>query len=453
MRKATYGFATALLTLLFVGGSLLVGVQSLSAEDNGLGRTPVLGWSSWSFLRAQPTAAKIEAQARALRDLGLPKMGYEYINLDDFWYQCPGRQGPNVGPYGRWVTDPSRFPSQGDTNGIKVVADYVHSLGLKFGIYVTPGISMQAVAKNTPIKGTQYTAAQIAEASVKESNYNCHGMVRIDYDKPGAQQFINSWVDMLAAWGIDYIKIDGMQNSNVPDIRAWSTAIRQSGRPMLLDVTQGSYTSAIAPTLMKYANQWEFAPDVECYRCEKGGSSYPLTSWADVRKRFNFVADWQPFAGPGGFNDYDSIEVGNGSDDGLTPVERQTEMSLWALGAAPFILGVDLTHLDAQDLQYLKNAAVLAVDQDGIAAKRIVNTGSQQVFAKKEANGDAIVGLFNTGETAGNLSVQASAAGLGESRHGYSLKNLWTGETTKTSGSIRATVPPHGVVLYRVGIL
>lgn len=453
MKKATHGFTAAMVVVLLVGGSRLVGVQNVNAEDNGLGRTPVLGWSSWSFIRAKPTAGKLEAQARALRDSGLQKTGYEYINLDDFWYQCPGSQGPNVGPYGRWVTDSSKFPAEGDSNGMKVVADYVHSLGLKFGIYVTPGISRQAVTKNTPIKGTQYTAGEIAEPSVKESNYNCHGMVRIDYNKPGAQEFINSWADMLATWGIDYIKIDGMQDSNVADIKAWSKAIRQSGRPMILDVTQGSYTRAIAPTLMKYANQWEFAPDVECYRCEKGGSSYPLTSWADVRKRFNFVADWQPYAGPGGFNDYDSIEVGNGSDDGLTPVERRTEMSLWALGSAPFILGVDLTHLDQLDLQYLKNAAVLAVDQDGIAAKRIVNTGSQQVFAKKETNGEAIVGLFNIGETAENISIQDSAAGLRQNGRGYSLKDLWTGKTTKTSGPISASVPPHGVVLYRVGVL
>jgi Alpha galactosidase A/Alpha galactosidase C-terminal beta sandwich domain len=453
MKSSTRAIPVAVVVILLLGGSLVAGEQNARAEDNGLGRTPVLGWSGWSFLRMQPTAAKIEAQARALKDSGLQGLGYEYINLDDFWYQCPGRQGPDVGPYGRWVTDPSKFPPQGDTNGIKVVADYVHGLGMKFGIYVTPGISKQAVSRNTPIQGTSYTAAQIAEPSVTESNYNCHGMVGINYDKPGAQEFTNSWANMLAGWGVDYIKIDGMQNSNVADIKAWSKAIRQSGRPMILDVTQGSYTRAIAPTLMQYANQWEFAPDVECYGCEKGGSSYPLTSWADIRKRFNYVADWQPYSGPGGFNDYDSIEVGNGSNDGLTPVERRTQMSLWALGSAPFILGVDLTHLDPLDLQYLKNAAVLAVDQDGIAAKRIVNTGSQQVFAKKEANGDAIVGLFNTGETAESVSVQAAAVGLAGSRRGYSLKDLWTGKTTKTSGAIGATVPPHGVVLYRVGAL
>ncbi|HTM36478.1 MAG TPA: glycoside hydrolase family 27 protein [Terriglobales bacterium] len=447
LKEWTHSLMSALVIALLVCGAL----QNASAEENGLERTPVLGWSSWSFLRKHPTATRMKAQALALHNSGLQKIGYQYVNLDDFWYQCPGPQGPNVDAYGRWMTDPSTFPAQGDSDGIKVVADYIHSLGMKFGIYVTPGISRQAVSRNTPIKGTSYTAAQIADSSLEENNYNCKGMVRIDYNKPGAQEYTNSWVDMLASWGVDYIKIDGMKNTNAADVMAWSNAIRQSGRPMVLDVTQGDFTSNIAPTLMKYANQWEFAPDVECYRCDKGGSSYPLTSWPKVANRFNYVAEWQPYAGPGGFNDYDSIEIGNGSNDGLTPVERQTQISLWALGAAPFILGIDLTHLDPTDLQkYLENSAVLAVDQDSIAAKRVLNTGNHQVFAKKEPNGDMIVGLFNIGGKAENVSVRASTLGLPENGNGYSIHDLWTGETKKTSSAISAVVPSHGVVLYRV---
>jgi hypothetical protein len=440
----------ALMVALLAG---LSGLQNTRAENNGLERTPVLGWSSWSFLRKGPTAANLEAQARAMKKSGLQKLGYNYVNLDDFWYPCPGPQGPDVGPHGLWVTDTSKFPAHGDTNGIKVVADYMHNLGMKFGIYVTPGISKQAVSKNTPIKGTSYTAAQIAEPSVKENNYNCRGMVRINFEKPGAQEFINSWADMLASWGVDYVKLDGTANSNVPDVEAWSKAIRQSGRPMVLDVTQGSYTKVIAPTLEKYANQWEFAPDVECYRCEKHGSSYPLTDWEHVENRFDYVASWQPYAGPGGFNDYDSIELGNGSGDGLTPVERKTQLSLWALGSTPLILGVDLTHLNKQDLELLKNTEVIAVDQDSIAAKRVLDSGNRQVFAKVEPNGDAIVGLFNTGATAEKVSVQTSAVGLTGNGHGYSAKDLWTGKTEKVGGNISAMVPSHGVVLYRIKAL
>lgn len=450
MRNWTQTFSAALTALFLIATAFALGAQSASAEDNGLERTPVLGWSTWSFIRKDPSAAKMEDQARAMKSSGLQKVGYKYVNLDDFYYECPSADGPNVDAYGRWVTDASKFPPQGDTNGIKVVADYVHSLGFKFGIYVTPGISKQAVVKKTPIKGTQYTADQIAVMSAAQANYNCKGMVGIDYSKPGAQQFTNSWADMFASWGVDYLKIDGIREKNVADIKAWSDAIRQSGRPMVLDVTQGHFTTAIASTLMKYANQWVTVPDVECYSCEKNETGYPLTSWKNIARRFNAVDAWQPYSAPGGFNDYDSIEVGNGSDDGITPDERQTQISLWALAAAPLILGSDLTHLDQVDLGYLKNAAVVAVDQDSIAAKRIVNTATQQVFSKKEANGDVIVGLFNTGDTAQDISLQASALSLPNGKNSFSLKDLWTGKTKKSGSAISATVPPHGVALYRI---
>jgi hypothetical protein len=203
---------------------------------------------------------------------------------------------------------------------------------------------------------------------------------------------------------------------------------------------------------MKYADQWEFAPDIECERCasEPPEAGYILTTWINIAKRFDLVAEWQPYAGSGRWNDYDSIEVGNGSHDGLTADERQTQLSLWALASAPLILGADLTHLDQQDLKYLKNTAVLAVDQDSIAAKRVVSTGDQQVFAKTETNGEAIVGLFNTGEKVETVSIQASAVGLPESDRGYSTQDLWKGKRGKTGRNISAVVSPHGVVLYRV---
>ena len=106
-----------------------------------------MGWSTWSFLRGDPTAAKVEAEASALKSSGLSSHGYHYVNVDDFWYDCPGSQGPDVDQYGRWVTNASEVPAQRLDNGIQVVANYVHSLGLKFGLYVTPGISDQAVTR------------------------------------------------------------------------------------------------------------------------------------------------------------------------------------------------------------------------------------------------------------------------------------------------------------------
>ena len=140
-------------------GSILASAPAAQAEANpppGTDLKPVLGWSTWSFFRRTSDAAIDEAAARAMKRSGLERLGYRYINQDDFWYRCPGRQGPDVDRYGRWVVRSSKFPrGRNGENGIEVVASYVHSLGLKFGIYVTPGISDQAVARNTPILGTE----------------------------------------------------------------------------------------------------------------------------------------------------------------------------------------------------------------------------------------------------------------------------------------------------------
>src|SRR5580700_7321027 len=130
------------------------------AENNGVGQKPAMGWSSWSFYGHDPTAAAVEAQARALVHEGLEKAGYRYVLVDDFWYVCPGAQGPAVDGDGRWLVDTARFPNQGKVNGIEALARYVHHLGLKFGLYVTPGISKQAVARNTHIQGTPERADQ-----------------------------------------------------------------------------------------------------------------------------------------------------------------------------------------------------------------------------------------------------------------------------------------------------
>ncbi|XUL91785.1 NEW3 domain-containing protein [Streptomyces galilaeus] len=451
MRRQIRGVLAALTgALLLTMGVTATGGQSARADDNAVGNAvgvkPALGWSSWSFVRRNPTAQTIEAQAKALKTSGLAKNGFVYANVDDFWYQCPGSQGPDVDQYGRWVTDPVKFPPKGGENGIQVVADYVHSLGLKFGLYVTPGISQQAVAKNTAIEGTPYHARDIATTTT-ESNYNCGGMVGIDYTKPGAQTFIDSWAGQFAGWGIDYLKIDGVGTWDQQDVQAWSDALRHTGRPIHLELSNNLDINNAA-TWKKLSNGWRTGGDIECY-CGPDGSSYPLTTWASVASRFDQVAAWAPYGGPGGYNDYDSLEIGNGANNGLTPDERRTQMSLWSLAASPLFLGTDLTHLDPADLALLKNTDVLAVDQDGIDAKRVSSDANSQVFAKTEPDGDAVVGLFNTGSAPREVATTASALGLAKAGD-YSLRDLWSKRLTESAGRIAANVPAHGVVLYRV---
>jgi hypothetical protein len=504
IRKA--GGKTSLSRMLFTSLTVVLAAfgaqptQALQPNPMHIALTPVLGWSSWSSLRGNASTAKDEAVARAMVASGLAQLGYRYINQDDGWYQCPrgfgptvsgapGHGAPKVDRWGMWIPN-ERFPPRGSTNGIRALADYVHSLGLKLGIYLTPGISAEAVLKNTPVEGSAagrltgkpsgYTARQIA-TTTPEQNYDCGGsegnaggMVGLNFSSPGAQLFINSWADTLASWGVDFVKLDGIRYPNdVPEIKAWSLALHQTGRAIVFDATEG-YTVKLAPTLDKYANQWEEAEDIECYSCDKGANgetfpftdAFPLTVWTDstekaslgggpskVVSRFDYAAQWQPYAHPGGFNDLDSVEVGNGSNDGLSISARQTVLSLWSLAASPLILGSDPRHLAPEDLALLSNRAVIAVDQDARAARRVRNTQTEQVFAKLEGGGDVIVGLFNTSTTdSEDISIGPSAVGLPTGCAAYELENLWSHQSSRisTHGRITASVPPEGVALFRV---
>jgi hypothetical protein len=453
MKRLIGGLVAVAILLPMLVTAPVVDSGKAFAEDNGVGQKPAMGWSSWSFYGHDPTLHAVEAQAEALVQEGLKRAGYTYVLVDDYWYVCPGSQGPDVGKYGHWVIDTSRFPNQGKLNGIEALARYVHHLGLKFGLYVTPGISKQAVARNTRIEGTAYRADQIATAA-PEASYNCGGMVGIDYAKPGAQAFINSWADEFAAWGVDYLKIDGVGTGDIPDIKAWSRALRQTGRPIYLSLSN-RLSIKHAATWKRFSNAWRTGPDINCYCGPPSASSgpafaYPLTIWYWVQTRFDEVAQWAPYGGPGGYNDYDALEIGNGVHDGLNPAQRQAYMSLWALASSPLILGADLTHLNPLDRAYLINRSVISVDQDGIDARRVSDGPSSQVFAKTEHDGDVVAGLFNTSSTPEVVSITAKALGL-PTTGTYELDNLWTHHSvSSSSATFAAHVPSDGVVLYRI---
>ncbi|MGQ4436267.1 glycosyl hydrolase family 28 protein [Streptomyces sp. SAS_260] len=412
-------------------------------SDNGQSQRPAMGWSSWSYVRRTPTEAKIKAQADALVASGLKNHGFVYVNLDDFWQKCDAN-GFTVDSYGRWAVDPATFPS-----GIKALADYIHSKGLKFGFYVTPGIAKNAVTANTPIEGTSYHAKDIADTSKTEKNYNCKNMYYIDYGKPGAQEFVDSWAKQFASWGVDYLKIDGVGSADIADVQAWDKALRASGRPINFALSN-NLPIADAATWRQYANSWRTQGDVECY-CGPGanGSGYPLTDWSHVSARFNTAASWQPYAGPGGWNDLDSLEVGNGDQVGLTADQRRSHFTLWAMAGSPLLLGTDLTHLDTVDKAMLTNDRLIGVDQDGVAAKRVVNSGVKQAWSKRESNGAYVVALFNTG-TSGSATVSVNWSQVGFTGTG-DVTDLWSGSHKGTiADSYSATLRPGETRLIRV---
>jgi alpha-galactosidase len=406
---------------------------AIPLENNGLAQTPLLGWSSWSTIRYSPSESALEAQAMAMASK-LKAYGYSYINQDDYWYLNPST---TVDQYGRWAVDTSRFP-----DGISGTATYIHNLGLKFGLYLTPGIPVAAYNQNTPIEGTTYHARDVVtNTSTYETNYgNGTAMYYIDYSKPGAQAFINSWADELASWGVDLLKIDGVGTWDIPDVQAWSTALKQSGRSIYFGLSNNLDVNSIS-TWQQNSNGWRIDGDVECY-CSS------LVTWNSFSSRFGDVVPFINDAGPGGWNDLDSLDVGNGSNDGLTNDERQTYMSLWAIEAAPLSIGDDLTTLDNYGLSLLTNTEVLAIDQAGHQAHPISQASSQQVWFSNNGDGSYTVALFNLGTSTAPVTVNWQNLGF---TGVATVRDLWSHTDLGTAtNSFSASLNSHASRLLRV---
>jgi alpha-galactosidase len=413
------------------------------AAADGAAVRPVMGWSSWSFYRGPATEAKILAQAAVMRGR-LQQHGYVYLNIDAGW-------SDHVDQYGRDRWDPSLFP-----DGIPRLALKLHAMGLKLGLYLNPGIRQSVVSANLPILGTRLHARDIADTSQIGNTLGCCYW-RIDYSKPGAYEYIQSYVDMFASWGVDYVKMDFVgpgggraPADNRPDMQAWNQAIARSGRPMVLELSN-SLSFANAAVWKQYANGWRIDGDIECYHCGAPGSSYPLTSWTRVLRRFADLPKWTPFAGPGGWNDLDALELGNGDNDGLTPDQRRSAMTLWSIGCAPLILGADLTHLDPADLPIMTNDEVIAVNQAGVSGRLIAGTptGPTQVWAAREPDGSYAVALFNLASS-GTAPVSVSWQQLGLSRTAE-VRDLWAHTNLGTFvDGFAATLAPGASRLIRV---
>ncbi len=417
--------------------STFAGPAPAQASNNGAADSPPRGWSNWSFIQRDPTEANTKAQAKAMHDTGLINYGYEYVNVDDYWYENPAT---TVDPYGRWVADLARFPK-----GMADIGTYVHSLGEKFGMYLTPGIPVAAYNRNTPIEGTSFHARDIVSDTSKFApNYRRLGgvMYFIDYTKnpAAAQAFVSSWAKQLASWGVDYLKMDGVGPADVADVSHWSTALAQSGRTIYFGLAN-KLAYANAASWKQYANGWRINGDVDCY-C-------PLqTNWGLIAERFRDVAVWAPYAGKGGWNDLDSLQIGSGDGIGLTRTERQSGMTLWAISAAPLLLGADLTNLDPYDLAMMTNNEVLAVNHAGIPATPVSQATGQQVWRSRNTDGSYTVALFNLGDS--TVRVTADFTDLGFTGTA-AVRDLWQRMDAGTAdGFLSRSLPAHGSALFRV---
>jgi len=372
---------------------------------------PYMGWSSWSFMRENITEAKIKAQARVLA-ARLEPFGYDYINIDSGWSNGFDR-------YGRPKPNFKRFP-----DGMRGMAEWLHKRELKLGIYLVPGLSRAVYQANCRILGTPYTVREIVNKS-ESGNTLSNYFYRINYAKPGAMAYIQSCANLFAHWGVDFIKMDFVgpgggykgfrRTDNRPDIEHWAKALKNTGRPIWLELSNGLSLKYVN-FWRKYANGWRIDNDIEAYN-----TPY-LTSWARARTRFSAVAKWAKYAGPGGWNDLDSLDIGNGRRDGLTPDERRSVLTLWCISCSPLYIGDDLTHLTARGFSILTNRAVIAIDQAGRVATPLSTATSQQVWRIKNPHGVFIVALFNLGSKRSKVTVRWRELGF----HGSAVvRDLW----------------------------
>ncbi|CAM4384631.1 hypothetical protein FHS16_003537 [Paenibacillus endophyticus] len=415
------------------------------AADNGLAAKPYMGWSSYSLQVYTGngqwiTAANIKAQSDAMHEK-LQPYGYEYINIDAAWNG--GMDG-----YGRPIPSTTLYP-----NGLQEVIDYVHANGQKIGLYGIPGLSPQAYDQDLPIYGAPGCSMQdIAAQPIQESDYWGLGY-KIDFNQPCAQSYINSIADLYGEWGIDFLKFDsvtpgsGISDLSLDardDVKAWAQALAPHQiwleLSWALDIKYIDYWK-------EYANGWRVDWDIECY-CGDGG----LTAWPSIARLFPKAEQFWRHAGPGGWNDFDSLNIGNGAMDGITPDERKTAMTFWALSSAQLYIGNDMTNLDEYGLELLTNEEVIAVNQAGRPGHPVSTATEQQVWYANNGDGSYTVGLFNLGSSAATVNVDWSDIGL---TGPATVRDLWSHEDLGTfnDGYSAVNLASHASRLFKVTAL
>jgi hypothetical protein len=363
---------------------------------------PPLGWNSWDIFGTTVTEQQIKEQADAMAEHLLPS-GYEYLTVDIQWYE-PGAEGHFYNPnadltmdeYGRLMPALNRFPSAADGKGFKLLADYVHSKGLKLGIHIMRGIPKQAVEQNTAVLGTNVSAQDIALTnSICPWNPDMYG---VDASKPEGQAYYNSIIQMYADWGVDYIKVDDISRPyddvQKAEIEAIRKAIDQTGRPIVLSLSPGSTPITAADHVMNHANLWRITDDF-------------WDSWGLLLAMFERLDAWTPYRGPGHFPDADMLPLGIIEFDRptkFTEDEHYTLMSLWAIGRSPLIFGGDMTRLDAFTKRMLTHPQMLKVNQESANNRQISRDDNLIVWAADvPGSDDKYVALFNAQSKGDNI--------------------------------------------------
>jgi hypothetical protein len=427
-----------------------------ATADNGIAAKPYMGWSSWSMQSSKYPGLNPKGFGSWLNEANILKQtdavaaklkpsGYNYINMDAGWWMDYAWVA-DFDEHGRPKTNADRFP-----HGIKYVADYIHGKGMKSGIYIPIGLEKLNYDKgNLPLAGAPTCGTHDIVYDDRRLTNGWDSSYKIDFTKPCAQKYIDSVATMFAGWGIDFLKLDGVgpgsgrtgpNYDNRDEVEAWQKALTATGRKIHFELSWSLDITAI-DTWKKSSNGWRIDTDVECY-CDT------LVTWDNsVRNRWADLPAWIKHAGPGGWNDLDSLDVGNGQMDGISPDERQSYMTLWSIAAAPLYTGDDVTKLDKLGVDLLTNPEVLVVNQQGKSAKPVKEGVDQQTWSVKNNDGSYTVALFNMSSSP--KSVQGRWSDIGLTGAGK-VRDMWARKDLGTfAGGYGALLPPHGSRLFKV---
>lgn len=410
--------------------ALNVGAQTKNFHN--WAKTPPMGWNSYNCFGAAVIESEIIGNAKMV-EAHLKEFGWEYIVIDYMWFY------PNVGAlnnpsqsstwkpglamdkYGRLLPCPERFPSAKKGKGFKSIAKDIHSRGLKFGIHIMRGIPREAVAKKLAIKGTKYTADQVADTT-STCNWSA-SMYGVDMTKPGAQEYYNSIIEMYASWGVDYIKADDISSPYYEkEIEALRKAIDNCGRPIVLSLSPGNKTPIEKAEHVKAnANLWRISEDF-------------WDEWPRLKHNFELVHKWEKHIENGHFPDNDMIPFGllnvRGPEKDMprrsnfTDTEKFTLMSLWCIARSPLMYGGDLMNMRPIELKLLTNNEVLEVDQRSENNRQLYRDGDKVVWvADVPGTKDKYIALFNLSDE-NQVQIPVSLEQLGLSGK-VKIRNLW----------------------------
>ena len=415
--------------------------------------TPPMGWNSWDCFGSTVTEAEVKANANYMAEK-LKKLGWEYIVVDIRWFVENDKAGgynqtdPRyvMDEYGRYLPYAGRFPSAADGKGFKALADYVHTKGLKFGIHIMRGIPVEAVKRKLPIKDANGVTAD----QIYTTNLQCPWL-RDNYtilaDKPGAQEYYNSILDLYASWGVDFIKVDDLSRPyHQGEIELIRKAIDRTGRPIVLSTSPGETPVANADHVKEHANMWRMVDDV-------------WDVWKDLVHLMNVAKGWYPHIAPGTWPDCDMIPLGRiavrgeRGEDRMTRLTKEEQISLmtfFTIFRSPLMFGGDLPSNDAFTLSLLSNKDVLKMHKEGTDVKQLfMQDGKVAVTSLNSKTGERYLALFNIGDKeSAKISVDLATVGITGK---YKIKELWNGKVTKgTMNILSADIAPHASKLYSI---